>query len=208
MSAKTEADDTQKKSNGQTHANGLQKGQSFDQLLSSKQKLLLAEKTARQNESKVDDINLNNNNIEYHNNETESYGDAFTHASTQHSKFSSIQTKRATKFLSDNNNDEPLQVFDGSQTSSFVHTVQDQFAGALLRLQTSLDKTDQRIASLEKRLNEFARQIAQRQQQSSSRNSSKIPLAKHLPTLAYLGWPILVYLTMKAMERRSVAAKY
>lgn len=207
METKAETNNNHRKSNGKVHSNGAQKGQTFDELVSAKQKLLLAEKSAQQNDAiKTDDILTNNNNIDYHHNETEIYGDAYTHSSTQHSKFSTAQSKTATKFLNNNNNDEPVQVFDDSQSSSFTQTVQDQFAGALLRLQTSLDKTDQRIATIEKRLNDVARQIAQRQQ-SSACGKTKNPLAKHLPTIAYFGWPILVYLTMRALERRSIAAR-
>lgn len=205
MESQSNPNNIHKKSNGKSLANGIHQSEAFDELVNAKQKLLIAEKNAQQSNSiSADKVNLNNNNNDdqYSNDANEIYGDAYTHSNTQHSKFATTCSKAATKFLN-NNNDEPVQVFtDEPDHSSFAHTVQDQFAGALLRLQTSLDKTDKRIASIETRLNDFARQIAQRPQPKSGKSR----LSRHLSTLAFFSWPIVVFLAMRALERRSITA--
>lgn len=209
MESQIKPNDVHKKSNGKTSANGFHQSETFDELVNAKQKLLIAEKNAQQTNSiKADKVNLNsnnNNNDNYSNDDSnEIYGDAYTHPNTQHSKFATTHSKVATKFLNNKNNNEPVQVFsDDQDQSSFAHTVQDQFAGALLRLQTSLDKTDKRIASIETRLNEFARQTAHRQQPKASKGR----LSQHLSTIAFFGWPIVVFLAMRALERRSLTTK-
>lgn len=91
--------------------------------------------------------------------------------------------------------------------------IRDQFADALLRLQTDLDSTSRRLADLEQQVQSVTRmndqvQRQQKQQASDRPTGKKSSLfsGKNASRLLFLSWPILVYVAMRAIERRSLTA--
>lgn len=87
-------------------------------------------------------------------------------------------------------------------------SARDQFAAALLRLQANLERSSERLASVEDKLEELLRQ---RQQQLELQRQRKQEAARgalaggRLRTILYLGWPVLVFVALRALERRSLA---
>lgn len=118
-----------------------------------------------------------------------------------------IAGKRATQ------EGEPIVIFDTQSNTSIAQTAKDQFAAALLRLQSGLDVSKQRLDSIEAKVENLTRQ----QRQQSKPNSSGIKKAStwtkallgdgRLGTLLYLSWPLFVFVAMKALERRSLMKK-
>lgn len=91
---------------------------------------------------------------------------------------------------------------------SVGESAKGQFAAALLRLQMDLDTTNRRLNGLESKLdaaisskprNERVRETEARRDRFLSRDN--------MYTLIYLSWPLVVFLTMRAIERRSLARK-
>lgn len=108
--------------------------------------------------------------------------------------------------------DEPIVIYDTQSNTSIAQTAKDQFAAALLRLQAGLDESTTRLGAMEKRLDEIVNK--QRQQQTKS-NQEATAAKSHkwfassgrLNTLMYLSWPVLVFVVMKALEKRAVMKK-
>lgn len=100
--------------------------------------------------------------------------------------------------------DDQIPVF-GSTSGSIGQTVRDQFAVALLRLQTDLEATSQRLVEMESKLEEWTRKTrSQARPPTSAKPSKGIFTKDNVYNIAYLGWPVLVYLAMRAIERRSL----
>jgi len=100
-------------------------------------------------------------------------------------------------------NQEHVLIYDGQSNSSISQTAKDQFAAALLRLQSGLDESTRRLKEVESKVEGFIKQQQRNQQQSlpkEDKNKSKKGLGL---TLLYLGWPILVFLAMRTIERRN-----
>lgn len=142
-----------------------------------------------------EDQTVNNNNDNNNNdsrNEEEQFADTFTmgaHAKLTH--------------------DEPI-IFDGANTrTSIGHSARDQMAAALLRLQAQLDTSSQRLAAVETKLENLTRRHMQQSRESSMKQSGAKGLLSrdNLTNLAYLTWPILVFVAMRAIERRAAAKK-
>lgn len=103
--------------------------------------------------------------------------------------------------------DENPMIFSELKTS-INQTARDQFAVALLRLQTDLDAASRRLTEVESRVDGINRLQRNRDAQiKASTKSSGLFCRDNLVSLAYLSWPIIIIVAMKAIERRSVASK-
>lgn len=103
----------------------------------------------------------------------------------------------------DHPQDEQILIIN--QSNSIHKSMQDQFASSILRLQADLDTTSQRLGRLETKIEQI-----QRQQKQSSPNStanlrgfSKERSQRIISTLVQFGWPVIVYLAFRAIERRT-----
>lgn len=118
-----------------------------------------------------------------------------------------LTSSRATsRYASDDDDDDQaaIQVFPcEKQQIDSTPTLQDRFASALLRLQSDLDESCQRVEELKLRITKLEKSSSSSSSVSSSRPFSiKNALLSNLVPLAYLGWPMLVYLAMRAYERK------
>lgn len=107
-------------------------------------------------------------------------------------------------------NDEPIVIFDGQSNSSIAQTARDQFAAALLRLQTGLDESTKRLSTIENKLEDVIRQrnsLGRSKSHSDNKSGGGFLGRGQLTSIIYLGWPVLVYFAMRAIERRSLAQK-
>ena len=109
--------------------------------------------------------------------------------------------------------DEPIVIFDTQTNTSIAQTAKDQFAAALLRLQSGLDVSTQRLEAIEAKIDNLSKQQRQHGKLHDA-NSKKAAtwtealLGKgRLGTLLYMSWPVLVFVAMRALERRSMLKK-
>lgn len=104
---------------------------------------------------------------------------------------------------------ERPDVVEADDETSIGRSAKDQFADALLRLQADLDKASGRLCAIETKVD----QMAQQDRSSSNkhvrindnkhnRTAKKILSQKNLARLFYIGWPVLVYVVLRALERR------
>lgn len=131
-------------------------------------------------------------------------------------------TAHSRSFRSDNGNSnhhdnaEHIIIYDGQSNTSIAQTAKDQFAAALLRLQSGLDESSRRLQTVETKVDEFIKQQQQRNQQqakaqqnndtSNNKKGMGKFLSQHGATIVYVGWPVLVFLAMRALERRTLAS--
>lgn len=174
-------------------SNGIQAETPDEQQVESKldkQSELLAKKKLVLMEQ---DVTINNNNSgEVDQDET--FCDIKTTADLIHSKL--------------NTQDEQIFIFGKDKQpnkGNINNSIRDQFAASLLRLQANLDEQNSRLVDLEAKLDTIQRS---RRQQGNKDKKSKGALGGligdiTLGKLAYLSWPILVFVAMRAIERRS-----
>lgn len=130
-----------------------------------------------------------------HQEEEESFADAHTFGA------------HAGKF----DDEEPL-IFNSNGTS-MIRTARDQFAIALLSLQADLEATSRRLAEIETKVSTVNKQQQQQNLAAAaaarSRENAKGGLfnKENLTSLVYLSWPVVVFFAIRAIERRSMAAK-
>lgn len=89
----------------------------------------------------------------------------------------------------------------------FSQTAKDQFAASLLKLQADLDFTTNRLSSIETTIDNLTRQQKQQQQlankkSETNKKKSAIFNKSNLANLVYFGWPVLVFIAMRAIEKR------
>lgn len=114
---------------------------------------------------------------------------------------------------SSNQDDEPIVIFDTQNNTSISQTAKDQFAAALLRLQSGLDVSTQRLDAIETRIDDLVKQTRQQARQQQSKSESKSSWATtlvgngKLGTLLYLSWPVLVFVALRTIERRNMLNK-
>lgn len=104
----------------------------------------------------------------------------------------------------DHPRDEQILIINKS--NSIHKSMQDQFASSLLRLQANLDTTNQRLGELESKINTIQRQQKQSSSSNSTANSSSFGKERSqriISTLVQFGWPVLVYLAFRAIERKT-----
>lgn len=108
---------------------------------------------------------------------------------------------------------EPIVIYSTQSNTSIAQTAKDQMAAALLRLQSGLDSSTLRLSAIETRVDELVKQ-----QRQKTRSNQEAPKAKrnnwlspssssHLNTLIYLSWPVLVFVAMRALEKRALLKK-
>lgn len=99
-----------------------------------------------------------------------------------------------------------------SNDSSMVNpTQQDQFAAALVRLQTDLSSTDSRLNAIEAKVDRILQDQRQRssarahlrQPRDQTRSLSILNRLTSTQSLISFAWPVVIYLMMRLMERRS-----
>lgn len=171
-----------------------------------KKKLVMLEDKLDNN---ISDTNNNNNNNNSNNNQSDSeemYGDAQT--------IGSHPTQFAGKFA---NTDEKIPIFTNQnnehqhqQNNLFGPSIKDQFATALLRLQQDLDATNQKLNDIETKVDSISKQNLNNRQQSNRQQTSgankKGFLSKNsMYTLMYFGWPVVVFIAMRALEKKSLS---
>lgn len=162
-----------------TKANGLNKKSkgfacSIEETLETKKKLLLLNQDDDNNNGFVQNLETTDDN----------FADTFTSKPEHHHA----------------KVDEVVEIFN--------ETAKDQFAAALLRLQTDLDSTNKRMLDIEIKMESLIKKQESKNNQSKQKatNSSKghvILNWDNLGNLVYFGWPIVVYLAMRAIERRN-----
>lgn len=95
---------------------------------------------------------------------------------------------------------------NSNDNNNNIHkSMEDQFASSLLRLQAGLDSTTARLQELENKINQI-----QKKQNQLATNSSSSPKDRNtqiILTLIQLGWPLVVYVAIKAIERRALKNK-
>lgn len=77
---------------------------------------------------------------------------------------------------------------------SFDQGVRDQFAMSLLRLQQDLDLTNRKLSEVENKIDAIKRQRLNMQTNRHNGNP--------MYTLMYFGWPVVVFIAIRAFERR------
>lgn len=173
-------------------------------LIESEQQAFNHKRATRQN-------NINNNN------KSEESVDVFSDTSCQ----AAAAAAHARLATAPTHSDEPI-VFSAKQSNAATQMgglMRDQMAAALLRLQAGLDATDTRLGELEKRVDSLATATQRAQAAASASSSAKAAASRNkshasaiLDTLggptgiAYLAWPVLVCLALRAYERRALAA--
>ena len=110
---------------------------------------------------------------------------------------------------SSNLDDEPIVIFDTQSNTSIAQTAKDQFAAALLRLQSGLDDSSSRLDAIESKIDDIVRQQRQqttRTNQASSNSSGWLYFTSdtRYRTILYLSWPVLVFVAMRALEKRAL----
>lgn len=171
-----------------------------------KKKLVMLEDKLNNDISDMD----NNNNCANNNNQSdgeEIYGDAQTIGS--HPKRfvgkSTIADEKIPIFT-DQNNEQQQQ-----QSNLFGPSIKDQFATALLRLQHDLDATNEKLNDIETKLDSISKRNLNNSrqsnwQQTSGSSSKKGFLNKNnIYTLMYFGWPVVVFIAMRALEKKSLS---
>lgn len=95
--------------------------------------------------------------------------------------------------------------------TSIGRSARDQFAAALLRLQADLDRTSGRLDAIETKVDRLTREAKQQVGRTSNNQprgaKNRVLSGKNLRTLFYIGWPVLVFFAMRAIERRRSAAR-
>lgn len=175
-------------------ANGHANGYANSKSPSGKQEKALLKKKLSLLEDQIKEDTNNNNNQSQSDNE-EFFGD--THTTEAHfSKFNNSL------------NDEKIPIFS-SNTGETNQSVKDQFAVALLRLQHDLDATNQKLGQVETRLDAINRQVTgfgNKQKGAAGRaNKSGLFSKDNMYNLMYLSWPVVVFIAMRAIEKRSLS---
>jgi len=101
------------------------------------------------------------------------------------------------------------QIFD-QNNSSIGQSARDQFAVALLRLQADLDSTGQRLAQIESKvdkLNLNKQRAGKTTDAGRGDKRSGLFGGNNMSTIMYLSWPLIVFVAMRAIERRSLSGK-
>lgn len=175
-----------KKSNGfarsQIHLEEpIAESQAADDLLETKKKILM-----------MVEENNNESNATADQQETDTFADTFTLTPKQHSRPSQ-------------QDQEPIEIYNKS--------ARDQFAAALLKLQNDLDLTSKKLHDIENKMDSFQSKIARQQQadkdkatKAAAKSSGLFNKSNITANLIYFGWPVVVYLAFRAIERRNAAA--
>lgn len=145
------------------------------------------------------DDNNNNNNSNYKTNnqsdDDEIFGDT---------KTIGLRPKFVGK-----SNDETIPIF-GNQIDEDQsgQGIKDQFAIALLRLQQNLDATNIKLRDVETKVDAISRQNSNRQKLIERTDGKRIGLFNrdNFYTLAYLTWPVVAFVAMRAIEKKSLFA--
>lgn len=91
---------------------------------------------------------------------------------------------------------------------SVGESAKGQFASALLRLQIDLDATNRRLNGLESKLDAALSSKPRNERvKGTEARRDRLLSRDNMYTLIYLSWPLVVFLTMRAIERRSLARK-
>lgn len=141
----------------------------------------------------------NEENNDNNDDKNEVFSDMKTTVDSLHKKLNSSQ-------------DDQIFIFGRAQqqnNESFRNSIRDQFAESLLKLQADLDGTSDRLNELEARISAIQQRQQRQQSSTESLNKSQGKFRKLLDDpvvskLIFLGWPILVFVTMRAIERRSI----
>lgn len=102
-------------------------------------------------------------------------------------------------FEKTNGEDDEPRIFGFEQTS-IGRSAKDQFADALLRLQSDLDNTTGRLDELATKVDGIQSSGRRSQQQQQQTKSSANRTTAE--TLFYIGWPVLVFFAIRGLERR------
>lgn len=104
----------------------------------------------------------------------------------------------------DHPQDEQILIIN--QSNSIHKSMQDQFATSILRLQANMESTSQRLNELEAKINQIQRQRNQPLSDSTANFYAfgKERTQKIITTLVQYGWPVVVYLAIRAIERRAL----
>lgn len=169
-------------------------GSSSQETVSLKEKIMmLEEKIGNSNQTLDDNNNYNNNQSDT----DEVFGD--TQTVGVHPKFSSGSNDEKIPIFGDQNNEQ--------QQGPFGQSVKDQFAISLLRLQKDLDATNFKLNEVETRIDAIYRQNSLNQEKlnkQTKNNKSSLFNRDNMFTLMYFGWPVVVFIAMRAFERRSI----
>lgn len=115
------------------------------------------------------------------------------------------------KFSSKSHEDKiPIFTDQGSeQQSSFSQSIKDQFAIALLRLQQDLDVTNRKLDDIEAKVNLITRQNSDNRQKNKPKNRDGTGFfnKNNMYSLIYFGWPVVVFIAMRAIEKKSLSAR-
>lgn len=157
-------------------------------LVAKKKQLLIEENQPEEN-------NNNNNNIIVE----EEFSDVKTLSSN--GKFSSNSEEQQA---------EPIIIGAEAQDelTSIGRSARDQFADALLRLQADLHDTTERLSELATKVDKInlsTRNRLQEQERAASKSSSVFN-RDNATTLFYFGWPVVVFFTIRALEKRSLSS--
>lgn len=96
--------------------------------------------------------------------------------------------------------DKQIPVF--TQRSSITFSLRDQFATALLRLQTDLDDTTRKMETFEARLDSLNKFFIANSAQKNVKKRGVSKLLDALPIMFYITWPLFLYVAMRFIERR------
>lgn len=124
-----------------------------------------------------------------------------------HQEWRAPRKSRHIPVEKDSNDNEPLLVYS-DENSSITRTVRDQFAVALLKLQSDLEATGRRLSELESAVrNAGVGRGTTRTEQGARPSTGGKCQSGNMMQILYIGWPMIVYIAMRYMERRSLANK-
>lgn len=126
--------------------------------------------------------------------------------------FGDTQTIGVHPKFSNKSNDDKIPIFTdqgNEEQSSFSQSIKDQFAIALLRLQQDLDATNSKLNDIEAKVNSITRQNSDNRHQNRSKNRDRTGFFNkdNIYSLIYFGWPVVVFIAMRAIEKKSLSAR-
>lgn len=102
--------------------------------------------------------------------------------------------------------DEDQPSIYGEVETSIGRSAKDQFADALLRLQSDLHNATERLSDLEKKVDKINMSRGGPPIQESKSKFSVFD-RNNVTTLLYFSWPVVVFLAIRAIEKRSASSK-
>lgn len=154
--------------------------------------LLLAKKKELLDEQQEPEVNNNNNN-----------------AGQTEEKFSDLRTIGINGKCSSEQEEPCIFTGDHEIETSIGRSAKDQFADALLRLQSDLHNNTERLSELANKVEKINLSSSRggRMQQQQNNKSSPVLNRDNITTLFYFSWPVMVFLAIRAYERRSLSSK-